>query len=193
MSLINALAFKGDNEGVIKVNTALIRLLRERLNTHATIMDNVRNEIETLNEYLNIMGYRYGEAVQVDIDVDTQLLDRKIPKNLLQPLIENAFLHGLTDETGVCQGNIDVLIYESGENIVIEVSDDGKGIDSEKLDQLNRGEGASPDKKHTHIGFDNLRQRLRYIYEERFELTVYSVMNQGSTITIALPKETKLL
>ena len=189
MSLINALAYNGDIEGVMKVNTALIRLLRERLNTRATILDSVRSEIETLNEYLKIMGYRYNDAVQVGIDVDPQLYDCQIPKNLLQPLIENSFLHGLADEDGVCRGSIDILIYEEGEHIVIEVSDDGKGMSAEKLSELNSGEAAMPDDKHTRIGFDNLRQRLGYIYGQDFELTVYSVEGKGSTVTIVLPKE----
>lgn len=189
MSLINAMAYNGDNEGVMKVNTALIRLLRERLNTRATILDSVRSEIETLNEYLKIMSYRYNDDVQVGIDVDPQLYECRIPKNLLQPLIENSFLHGLTDENGVCQGSIDILIYEEGTSIVIEVSDDGKGMSAGKLQQLNSGAFSQSDDKHTHIGFDNLRQRLAYIYAQDFELTVYSVENHGSTVTIVLPKE----
>ena len=190
MSLINALAYRGDCQGVIKINTALIRLLRERLNTKATIMDSVRCELETLDEYLRIMSYRYNDDVNVHIDVDQKLMDALIPKNLLQPLIENSFFHGLTDEDGICKGNISVLIYELGSQMVIEISDDGKGMPASYVDRLNRGKESDADDRNVHIGFDNIRQRLQYIYQENFELTVYSVEGRGSTVTIALPSKT---
>ena len=187
MSLINALAYRGDNQGVMKINTALIRLLRERLNTKATIMDTVRCELETLNEYLQIMSYRYNDDVNVHFDVDQDLMGSLIPKNLLQPLIENAFFHGLTDADGACKGNISVLIYEMSGQTVIEISDDGKGMPSEYVDRLNRGESNVSGDRNAHIGFENIRQRLQYIYQEDFELTVYSVEGRGTTITIVLP------
>lgn len=163
MSLINAMAYNGDCSGVISVNTALIRLLRERLNTKATIMDTVQNELETLNEYLRIMNYRYGDFVTVHVDADKKLMDAQIPKNLLQPLIENAFFHGLTDADGACRGSISVLIYGMEDKSVIEISDDGKGMAAECLEMLNRSERALAEKGRVHIGFDNIRQRLKYI------------------------------
>ena len=188
MSLINALASQGDCAGVIRINTALIHLLRERINTRATIVDRIDSEIQTLEEYLRIMAYRYGDAVSVNIDVDPHLRACQVPKNLLQPLVENAFLHGLTDENGVCRGSIGILIYELQEKIVIEVSDDGKGMSRDCIRTLNQNLPLEPEHSHTHIGFDNLRQRLEYIYGSEFKITVYSVEQQGSTITIVLPK-----
>lgn len=187
MSLINALASEGDYQGVLRVNTALMRLLRERLNTKATIMDTVRHEIETLNEYLHIMEYRYGNAVQVQMDVDVCLLDAQIPKNLLQPLIENSFFHGLTKPNGECGGSISVMIYEMEQRITIEISDDGKGMPADYVEKLNRGEENTDGSGNVHIGFDNIRQRLKYIYREDFNLQVYSVEGRGSTVAIELP------
>lgn len=191
MSLINALASQGDDAGVIEINTALIHLLRERINTRATIVDTIDSEVKTLEEYLRIMAYRYGDAVSVSIDVDPQLRQCQIPKNLLQPLVENAFMHGLTNESGVCQGSIGILIYESEGTIVIEVSDDGRGMEPDCMDMLNKGRALEPDAGHTHIGFDNLRQRLEYIYGDGFDLTVYAVEDQGTTITIVLPPKAR--
>ena len=100
-------------------------------------------------------------------------------------------MHGLTNESGVCQGSIGILIYESEGTIVIEVSDDGKGMEPDCMDMLNKGRALEPGHGHTHIGFDNLRQRLEYIYGDGFDLTVYAVEDQGTTITIVLPPKAR--
>ena len=91
------------------------------------------------------MAYRYGDAVSVSIDVDPQLRQCQIPRTFCSRWWENAFMHGLTNESGVCQGSIGILIYESEGTIVIEVSDDGKGMEptawicSTREERSNRG------------------------------------------------------
>ena len=94
MNIINILARQGAYEDIIKVNTALTRVLRERLNTQNTTFENVSNEIVTLKQYQLIMDYRYHNQVKVEYDIDESILDKKIPKNILQPLVENAYYHG---------------------------------------------------------------------------------------------------
>ncbi len=95
MNIINILARKGEFEDIVKVNTALTRVLRERLNTQNTAFEEVAHEIEALKQYQLIMDYRYHNQVAVEYDIDEAVLHKKIPKNILQPLLENCIIMDL--------------------------------------------------------------------------------------------------
>ena len=79
------------------------------------------------------------------------------------------------------------MIYEMEQRITIEIFDDGKGMPADYVEKLNRGEENTDGSGNIHIGFDNIRQRLKYIYREDFNLQVYSVEGRGSTVAIELP------
>lgn len=193
MNIINILARQQDYEGIVKVNTALTRVLRERLNTQNTTYATVGEEINALQQYLLIMDYRYHQQVSVDIDIDDNIRNELIPKNLLQPLVENAYYHGLVKEDGHISGGISIFIYPSDAEIIIEVSDDGVGFDPEHLAYLktHRFSSGNEPKKDTHIGIENIYQRLSYLYENRFTMDILSNPMQGATIILSLPYVTE--
>ena len=189
MNIINILARQQDYEGIIKVNTALTRVLRERLNTQNTTFSPVNEEIRTLEQYLLIMDYRYHQQVAVDFEIDEEIQEELIPKNILQPLVENAYYHGLVKTDGSISGNIGIFIYSDQEGIIIEVSDDGSGFDTDYLAYLKAHNFQSPykPKKDTHIGIENIHQRLSYLYGDRFSMDILSDPDQGATFILSLP------
>lgn len=193
MNIINILARQHAFEDIILVNTALTRVLRERLNTQNTTFDEIRNEIRTLRQYQLIMDYRYLHQVQVEYDVDPTIAANRIPKNILQPLIENAYYHGLTRDDGTISGTIGILIYPMDEEIVIEISDDGKGFAPEQLCRvLEQLHGTNPGKKEdtdAHIGIENIYRRIWYLYRENFSMDIRSRQGNGTTVVITLPLE----
>lgn len=189
MNIINVMSRQGKNAEIIEVNTALTRILRERLNSKLSICDTIRNEYETLMQYETIMDYRYEHQILIHYDIDEALMDKQIPKNILQPLIENSFYHGFGNDSASISGNIDIMIYSIEENIVIEVSDNGQGISEDRLAQIrNQSYNIYADKK-PHIGLNNIQQRLKFIYGDKQSLEIHSTLGIGTTIIITIPME----
>ena len=191
MNIINILARQEAYEDIIKVNTALTRVLRERLNTQNTTFETIQNEIEALKQYQLIMDYRYHNQVVVEYEIDETILDMKIPKNILQPLMENAYYHGLSTDQGEILGNIDVLIYPLEEELVIEISDNGKGFSPERLQEIrdNLLHATLHSEKEAHIGMENIYRRISYLYGDRFSMDIQSEEGHGSAIILTFPLE----
>lgn len=189
MNIINILARNQAYEDIIRVNTALTRVLRERLNTQNTTFERISKEIETLKQYQLIMDYRYHNQVQIDYQVDSSVLSNRIPKNILQPLVENSYYHGLTREDGVIQGNISILIYPLNQELVIEISDDGIGFEPQKLKKIRQNLSSlkeHPDEE-AHIGIENICRRIRYLYQTDFSIDIQSEPGFGAAIILTLP------
>ncbi len=189
MNIINILARRKAFEDIIKVNTALTKVIRERLNTQNSAFGEISDEIRTLQQYQLIMDYRYHNMVQVDYDIDPSVMTRKIPKNILQPLVENAYYHGLTRDDGAIAGNIGILVYPLEEELVIEISDDGQGISAAHLKDVKAmlHSSAQPPEEEAHIGMANIYNRIRYLYGNHFSMDVQSQEGHGTTIVISLP------
>lgn len=189
MNIINILARNQAFEDIVKVNTALTRVLRERLNTQNTTFEEIQNEIQTLKQYQVIMDYRYHNQVQVEYDVDPSILTNKIPKNILQPLVENSYYHGLSRDDGVIFGTISVMIYALDEEIVIEISDDGRGLTWEQLERVRenlRTASVHPE-EDAHIGMENIYRRIQYLYQDHFSMDIQGQPDNGATVVITLP------
>lgn len=187
LNIINILARQNGQNDILSINTALSKILKERFSVKATIFDSIENEIDTLEQYCTIMKYRYQNHINISINADSALLHQQIPKNLLLPIVENSFYHGLSYEDGIFQGNIDISIYSLDEHIVIEISDDGKGISPEKLEFFRQNQCQSPDNDRTHIGLSNVYQRLCFIYQENFTFDILSSLGYGTTCSISIP------
>lgn len=192
MNIINILARQESYGDIIKVNNALTRVLRERLNTQNTTFENVEHEIAALQQYQLIMDYRYHNQVKVEYDIDESVLDKKIPKNILQPLMENSYYHGLSTDSGEIQGNIEILIYSMDEELIIEISDDGKGFPEKRLEEIrdNLKHATMHKEKEAHIGMENIYRRISYLYGEHFSMDIQSEEGHGSTVVLTFPLET---
>lgn len=184
---INYLARKGKCDDVIEVNSALISILRDRLRvSDIQITDSIEQEIYVINQYMLIQRYMYDGNIQVEWEVDKELLENPIPKNLIQPLLENALFHGLIDEeSGEISGIIKIKIWKEDTCIKISVSDNGVGMNSEKLMQV-RNEMYSPDDRGKRIGISSIRSRLHYLYGDRECINITSEVGKGTTITLTI-------
>ena len=189
MNIINILARRKAYEDIILVNTALTRVLRERLNTQNTTFSPVQEEIGTLKQYLLIMDYRYHHRVQVDFNVDDGVLSVLIPKNILQPIVENSYYHGLTRENGEIAGSISLFIYPDSGELILEIADDGEGMEQSRLDELKAQEYSLniPGSRHSHIGIENIYRRLQYLYGTGFSFDIQSTLGSGTTVVITIP------
>ncbi|MDD2958441.1 MAG: histidine kinase [Lachnospiraceae bacterium] len=183
---INYLARRERCADIVKVNTALIAILRDRLRVNdIQITDTVANEVRVVNQYLEIERFMYGGDLRVTWDVEKEVMEAQIPKNMIQPLVENALFHGLIDEeNGELNGTIQIHIHQDeNTDIVLCVEDDGLGMDAEKLEQV-RNEQFSPEDRGSKIGLANIRGRLYYLYDNNECMTIESSLNKGTSITI---------
>lgn len=183
LASIKWLIFQGETEKSVKTIDAFIALLRNTIsNTDEYIT--VEQEIENLKNYVLINNTRYGDKVQVEYFVTFGCEEYKIPKMLLQPFVENAFFHAFPCER---QGNIQILVRKTGKNLQIQVADDGVGMKQDRLAGL-----MDKDSKKEHfsgIGINNVDDRLRLIYGEKYGIQIESEENRGTTITLLIPLE----
>jgi two-component system sensor histidine kinase YesM len=141
----------------------------------------IGKEVEHLKSYLYIQLLRYDEKPAIIVKVDENLYHYKLIKLILQPLVENALLHGISDmDTG---GRIEVLGTEEGDDIIFEVRDNGKGIESSRLETI-----FDEDSKHEGYGVKNVQDRIKIYYGENYGLTIESELMVGTTVTIRIPK-----
>lgn len=190
MNSINYLARKQRNQDIIAINSALIRILQDRLRINGIeTFDTVAQEIDMIRQYMIIQHFRYGNQVQAVYEIQPGLENEPIPKNILQPLVENAFIHGFTDEEGESlSGVITIRIQAEDALLNIQVSDTGCGISPEKLEKLNNPCAAVPQERGRHIGIQNIRERLKYLYNQSVYFSISSRNNAGTCVTILLPR-----
>ncbi len=157
----------------------------------------VREELEHAQRYLQIMQMRLGDRLHWSIDADEMLLQVPIPKLIIQPIVENAILHGVESRIG--PGSVTVRVYRAQSNrAAVAVSDDGNGMDAQTLAKLRMSiEGAaSPagdSKKGAGVAISNVQRRLKLYYPNMAErgsgLQIESSPGVGTTVRfeIAIP------
>jgi sensor histidine kinase YesM len=190
MNTITYLAQKGRSEDVIAVNKAMIEILRDRLRIEISeIYDTVGQEIGMVQQYLIIQNYRYEGTFKTKIEVPEELNKYLIAKNLLQPLVENALLHGILtnkDENGeVLGGCITIKIIREEGFLIVTVQDNGSGMSEKMVDSITNQPKTMI--RGAHIGIRNIRERMKYIYKDQQKLTISSVEGEGTCVTLWLP------
>lgn len=150
-------------------------------------------ELANAENYFAIQKYRFGERIAMTVETEpgSEAAGRcLIPKLTLQPIIENAILHGLEQKIG--PGKVAVRIT-LGQRLTIEVTDDGAGIPEERLQAMNRklahpdGSGQEGERMRGGIALINVQNRIRLLYGERYGLRVSSISGVGTQVTVELP------
>ncbi|MFH5183895.1 sensor histidine kinase [Paenibacillus sp. TAB 01] len=164
-----------------KMTDAFIRLLSTTFN-RGGMMHSIREERDYLEQYLYIMEFRYGNY-EVQWDLDERLLECCILKQLIQPIIENAIVHGLQyKET---QGQLRLTgRLEDESSILIVIEDDGVGMDSEDMAELL---APAQEESFSGMGIKNVHERIRIHYGEPFGLTITSREGIGTRVEVRLP------
>lgn len=140
----------------------------------------VQDELELLQNYANIQKARFMNF-DLEIQADEDTLCLRIKRFLLQPVVENAIIHGLnqSEQNGIIQ----IRVYRD-KYLHILISDNGVGFDVDRMDEKKEA-----DKSHTKIGLDNVQQILKLEYGEPFGMTIESEVGRGTRISYLLPAE----
>ena len=160
---------------------SFIQLLRSML-SNPNEMVTVREEFGTLREYGEILKFRYSSAFDLILECGEDAENKKLPKLLIQPLVENAVFHGM--ELKKEEGMIIVLARIQEENLVITVEDNGVGIAPEILERINRGENVS---EKAQIGVQNVKERIQLNFGVNYGMHIESRQWKGTKITLTLP------
>jgi two-component system LytT family sensor kinase len=156
---------------IVKLSALLRRLLR----SHQHFVT-LREELESIDEYLDIEVVRFGAKLRVRKEIGPDTLDIIVPSMILQPLVENSIKHGLARKVG--PGMITLRSRRAGGRAIIEVEDDGMGFVLDRLDQpMSSG-----------IGLANVRERLHVIYGATYQLTLASTPGKGTSAVIEVPE-----
>jgi two-component system sensor histidine kinase YesM len=184
LSSLKWLMWQGKVEKSTETIDAFISLLQNTI-SNKNEMITIAQEIENLKNYVLINHIRYGDSIRVNFFVMPNCEEYIVPKLIFQPFIENAFFHGFKDkDTGV----IHVLINEQNGVLICEIIDNGVGIASKDIKNLFNNSS----KKHEHftsIGINNVNDRIKLLYGEKYGVIITSELNEGTTVKITIPAQ----
>lgn len=181
------MAQKQMNQDIVKMTAAFITLLQDTVKigeAHRWIT--LREEMKIVGEYSLIQAYRYQDMFELSWDAEEEALDGLLPRNLLQPLVENAIFHGIRPLQH--EGWIRISAVVSNNLMTIRITDNGVGIPKEKVERImERSADKTPGHGLRNIGLANTMKRIDRTYKGAGELYIESADGEGTSIILTLP------
>lgn len=181
-------------DGVADMTEALAKFFRYTI-TKVENLVSVEEELDNCETYFGIQKYRFGDRLKLHIEYDPdeyeKIMNCRIPKLTLQPILENSIIHGTELKLGA--GNLYIRFACTEDRLIICVSDDGVGMDEEKLAALNRKLGRANDSLNSSeeekggIALVNVNNRIHLIFGDEYGMHVYSVPQRGTDVEITIP------
>lgn len=193
---IRGQAVLDDNLEIAKMVEALANFFRYSISKKGSLVT-LREELANINNYMLIQRYRFNNRFSLDIlldEEDEKAYDFLIPKLIIQPVVENAIFHGLEEMSD--GGKVEIEIVVTEQNLILIVSDNGKGIDRDILKNINeriRASDAKEDKekgeaqRNTGIALPNIHKRIQLLFGEMYGINIYSTKGQGTDVEITVP------
>lgn len=169
---------------IVEMTEALISMLRYAARYDGALVT-IREELNNISNYITIQNVRYYDCIHISFEVEDALLDYQVPKMILQPIIENAIFHGFAELED--EGHIIIRIYPKVADLVIEVQDNGGGMDEETVRELEAGWEKEAEGGEKGIGLFNVQRRIKLHFGESYGLEVKSRLNEGTKFTFLLP------
>ncbi|ACX65396.1 integral membrane sensor signal transduction histidine kinase [Paenibacillus sp. Y412MC10] len=191
LNCISSIGLEYGSREIAQIASCMSKIFRYSIRKDDLVR--IREELDCIQAYMNIIAIRYENKFIIEIDVDEGLLEMQTPKMILQPIVENAVYHGLErmDQGGRLQvtGSID-----AHGDVCFQITDTGKGMDPEQLASLQAKLGmASPEpapdgQPATSIGLSNIHNRLRLLFGEGYGIAIESQIGHGTTVTVRIQK-----
>ena len=145
----------------------------------------IEKEMQHAKSYLKIQNFRYKNQFTYSFDVDEECLNYLCNKITLQPIIENAIYHGI--DRMVDEGKINIGIHQKGDRIIFTVEDNGVGMTEEQCEEILHKDAGD----RVGIGIKNVNDRIKIYFGEEYGLTIQSELDEGTRVTISMPKITE--
>ena len=182
LEMIRMKALKNKDKEVADIITLLSRLMRKSLEGKQED-SSLSEELKFIDMYLQIQKLRFGDQIDYEIKNETDR-DYKIIPLIIQPIVENSFIHGIEPKLG--KGLISITVKDRNGDLAITVKDNGIGMEKEQLDKIRKLLVA--DEETTHLGINNVHQRIRFFYGEGYGLEIESLEGEGTLVHIRVPK-----
>ncbi len=171
--------------GIAEMVSALATLLRHAARDSGSLVA-LDRELELVGEYCTIQRYRSANLFELEILIRDESLRRcQVVKFMLQPIVENAIMHGI--EPKMAPGRVRIEVSRSGENAMrIDVSDDGVGIDARRIAEILKGDPQDSE-SFNRIGLHNVDERLKLAFGEGYGLSVESRKGEYTVVSVLLP------
>lgn len=179
---IKYLAKIDGNEEIFIMTKSLSSLLKNSFRTSEEFVT-IQACLKSLDDYIAIQKIRFQDKFDVIKDFQPEILDYKIPSLLLQPIVENAMLHGL--EPSPHRGLLTIIGYQENKLIFIKIADNGVGMSQKKCEELMQP--VSKQASSLHIGLQNIHQRIQLYYGTEYGISLNSAPQKGTAVTICLP------
>ena len=182
LNSIASLAVKEKADKTYEAIIDLSKLLRYTLKNNSCFVY-FKEEVEYLENYINLQQLRYGDRLKVHFNISGDTVQKKIPFNCLQPIVENCFTHGFKDMKEGMQITITAEIQ--GDKLLIQIVDNGRGMDMDlrKSVAYNIWEN----KNHGCSGLMMVYDKLDLLFESQFTFSIESELGQGTTVKISIP------
>ena len=178
------LAEAGEQKKVVSMVGSLSEFFRTSLNRGKDIIS-IREELQHVRSYLEIQQMRYQDILRYEINVPRELEKYLIPKITIQPLVENALYHGIKNKRGT--GMITVSGRKENDYFLIQIGDNGIGIDEMRLEQVREGIKNKVLTGKDMYGLYNVHERIRLNFGEKYGISIESVYGESTIVNICLP------
>jgi two-component system sensor histidine kinase YesM len=186
------MARKREASDIAEMVESLSKLFRIGLSSGREIIS-VHDEVEHIRSYLKIQQIRYRDKLNFSIEFPEKLMQLRVLKLIMQPIVENAIYHGIKERRGL--GTIKLSARQVGATLEIYIEDDGRGMEAEQVEKLQRKldrpftetETVESDAIKGGYGLMNIQARMRLTFGEQFGIQVESEFEKGTKVTIIHP------
>ena len=200
LECIRGQALIDGNMEIAKMVEALSAFFRYSISRKGNLVT-LRDELANIENYMLIQRYRFNNRFSMEVVIDEEdeeAYNFMIPRLIIQPIVENAIFHGLEEKLEGGKVTIEVIVTD--QNLILTISDNGKGMDSKKLKELNAriqmdnvdlDEEEKRNHRNTGIALPNIHKRIRLLFGEEYGVNVYSTVGQGTDVEITIPVNDK--
>ena len=191
LECIRGMALLEGRETIADIAWSLSRFFRYSISGKSNVVT-LRDELENCETYARIQNYRFQNRFVLEIEKEQNVDEMMLPKLTLQPIVENAILHGL--QNTLSGGVIRIRIERIAHDIRIVISDNGCGMSPEKLEELNdnihHGEMQKGEGKHNGIAMYNVDRRMKLYFGPEYGVNVFSCEEKGTDVELRIPYST---
>lgn len=182
---IKAMAICGDTESISRATTLLGKILSYSVYNPYDLVE-LKQELNYTENYIALQNIRFNDLIIYQVNCEEHLEEFKVPKLMIQPLVENAIEHGFGDRK---EGSISIVVEDAGHEIYIAVTNDGSVVQSEEVERLNEMLTSQDTyKQNKSIGLLNLNQRLKSCYGPLAQVKIMSRQGMNTSVVITIPK-----